>query len=111
MNFVQICVVGSQSDGKSTLLSAVASSSMPGDLKFEFLPTETGICTRVPIIVQMLKVGARHEARVYSKRGASKVRALPRGSPAAPIPFARATLHGCVRRRSVPVCRVGRAVT
>ena len=70
--FVQICVVGSQSDGKSMLLNAIASSSMPGDIKFEFLPTESELCTRVPIVVQMLKVGTRHEARIFPQ-GASKV--------------------------------------
>lgn len=51
LDWPQICVVGGQAEGKSTLLSAIVSARMPSKMKF--LPEGTGMVTRCPIEVQM----------------------------------------------------------
>jgi hypothetical protein len=51
IDWPQICVVGGQSEGKSTLLSAIVSSKLGMTMKF--LPEGTGMVTRLPILVQM----------------------------------------------------------
>ena len=51
LEWPQICVVGGQAEGKSTLLSAIVSANMPS--KMNFLPEGTGMVTRCPIMVQM----------------------------------------------------------
>ena len=51
LDWPQICVVGGQAEGKSTLLSAIVSARMPSKMKF--LPEGVGMVTRCPIEVQM----------------------------------------------------------
>ncbi len=67
LDWPQICVVGGQAEGKSTLLSAIVSSRMPSKMKF--LPEGTGMVTRCPIEVQMTRPGGvtEHTATVRTQ--------------------------------------------
>lgn len=49
----RICVIGAQSAGKTSTLNALI-----GD---EILPTDDGVCTRVPIQVNMINIGQDKE--------------------------------------------------
>jgi GTP-binding protein EngB required for normal cell division len=67
IDWPQICVVGGQSDGKSTLLSAVVSAKLSCQL--DFLPEgKNRMVTRCPIVVQMLSPEGQftHIAKVYN---------------------------------------------
>lgn len=67
VDWPQICVVGGQSDGKSTLLSAVVSAKLRCPL--DFLPEgKNKMVTRCPIVVQMLSPEGQftHIAKVYN---------------------------------------------
>ena len=68
LEWPQICVVGGQSEGKSTLLSAIVSANMSS--KMEFLPEGKGMVTRCPISVQMTKTKGqdKHSATVSKQR-------------------------------------------
>ena len=68
LDWPQICVVGGQAEGKSTLLSAIVSANMSA--KMEFLPEGTGMVTRCPISVQMtFQKDGDHSASVSTQRG------------------------------------------
>lgn len=62
----QICVVGGQSDGKSSLVNAIASVRIPdGQGPFRFLLEAQGLGTRCPLQVQMLQThGTTHSAEI-----------------------------------------------
>ena len=68
LDWPQICVVGGQSEGKSTLLSAIVSANMSA--KMDFLPEGKGMVTRCPISVQMTKTKGedKHTATVSNQR-------------------------------------------
>jgi hypothetical protein len=55
LEWPQICVVGGQSEGKSTLLSSIVSAKLPS--KLNFLPEGGGMVTKCAIVVQMRTVG------------------------------------------------------
>lgn len=69
IDWPQICVVGGQSAGKSTLLSAVVSAKLNTPLKF--LPEGTDMVTRCPICVQMQSPNGQfnHIAKVFTDNG------------------------------------------
>jgi len=52
LDWPQLCVVGGQSEGKSTLLTSVVSCQLNGK-QLKFLPEGGGMITRCPIAVQM----------------------------------------------------------
>jgi hypothetical protein len=67
----QICVVGGQSEGKSTVLSAIVSNNLGS--KLNFLPEGKGIVTRCPITVQMRSTkGGNHTAAVFAPSSGSR---------------------------------------
>ena len=67
----QICVVGGQAEGKSTLLNAIVSAKMSA--RMNFLPEGSGMVTRCPIMVQMTCPQGEmdHTATVRTQRRSS----------------------------------------
>ena len=85
LDWPQICVVGGQAEGKSTLLSAIVSAKM--DSKMNFLPEGTGMVTRCPIEVQMTCTDvAQHTATVVTRGCPSDTIRGPGQEPSAPEP-------------------------
>ena len=58
LEWPQICVVGGQSEGKSTLLSSIVSAKLPS--KLNFLPEGGGMVTKCAIVVQMRTTMVAH---------------------------------------------------
>ena len=78
LEWPQICVVGGQAEGKSTLLSAIVSANMTA--KMNFLPEGIDMVTRCPILVQMTcpKGQMEHTAVVSTQRhGSSEEEGVP----------------------------------
>ena len=72
LDWPQLCVVGGQAEGKSTLLSSIVSCQLEGPLNF--LPEGSGMVTKCPIAVQMGsksvgRDGNVHTASVYAGHG------------------------------------------
>jgi hypothetical protein len=72
LDWPQLCVVGGQCEGKSTLLSSIVSCQLEGPLNF--LPEGSGMVTKCPIAVQMGsksvgRDGNVHTASVYAGHG------------------------------------------
>ena len=72
LEWPQICVVGGQAEGKSTLLSAIVSANMTA--KMNFLPEGSDMVTRCPILVQMTcpKDEMQHSAIISTQRSAGE---------------------------------------
>ena len=66
----QIVVIGSQSDGKSSLLNALVSANLESR-HFNILPEKATICTKLPIICTLYrtKPGSANVARVQGHQG------------------------------------------
>ena len=64
-----IVVVGSQSDGKSSLLNSIASANLGEGDNFNILPENATICTKLPIVCTLFRESGENMATIQGHRG------------------------------------------